>query len=93
MSKEKSLKTYGFTKTNLMILLASILMIVVGYILMAGGKSADDVSFDPEVFNTLRIGVAPVVLTIGYVGILVAVLWRGKKKDLTDEQGEEGSEA
>ncbi|MBR8728923.1 hypothetical protein IX332_000226 [Porphyromonas levii] len=90
MSKEKGLKTYGFTKTNLVILVASILLIVLGYILMAGGKSEDGVSFNPEVFSTMRIGVAPVVLTIGYIGILVAVLWRGKKSKST-EQNEEGS--
>lgn len=92
MNKEKSLKTYGFTKTNLVILLVSVLLIVLGYILMAGGKSEDGVSFDPEVFNSMRIGVAPVVLTLGYVGILVAVLWRGKKSQ-SSERGEEGSEA
>lgn len=91
MSKERSLKTYGFTKTNLVILLASMLLIVIGYILMAGGKSEDGVSFDAEVFNTMRIGVAPVLLTIGYVGILVAVLWRGKKFKTTDQQAGESS--
>lgn len=92
MSKERSLKTYGFTKTNLVILVASVLLIVIGYILMAGGKSEDGVSFDPEVFNTMRIGVAPVVLTIGYIGILVAVLWKDKRGQATEER-EEGSEA
>ncbi|MDD7438665.1 MAG: DUF3098 domain-containing protein [Bacteroidales bacterium] len=91
MSKERSLKTYGFTKTNLVILLASILLIVIGYILMAGGKSNDGVSFDPEVFNSIRIGVAPALLTIGYVGILVAVLWRDKRSKAV-EQSEEGSD-
>lgn len=85
MNKERSLKTYGFGKVNLWILLASIALIVLGYILMAGGKSADGVSFDPEVFSTKRIGVAPVVLTLGYIGILVAVLWRGKRKDEKEE--------
>lgn len=92
MSKEKGLKTYGFSKTNLGILVASILLIVLGYTLMAGGKSEDGVSFNPEVFSTIRIRVAPVVLTIGYIGILVAVLWRGKKSKSADQR-KEGSEA
>lgn len=78
-SNHTEIKTYGFTKVNLIIALVSILVIVVGYIMLSGGKSEDGVSFDIEVFNRMRIGVAPVVLTIGYIGILVAVLWRDKK--------------
>lgn len=71
-------KTYGFTRVNLWILMVSIAIIVIGYVLLAGGKSTDGISFNPEVFNTRRIGIAPVILTIGYLGILVAIIWRGK---------------
>lgn len=78
--EDQRIKGYGFGKANLYIALASVAVIVVGYLLLAGGKSADGVSFDEEVFSRLRIGVAPVVLTVGHVGLLVALLWRGKKR-------------
>ncbi|MDN4752934.1 DUF3098 domain-containing protein [Porphyromonadaceae bacterium W3.11] len=71
-------KTYGFTLKNLIILLLSLVVIVIGYILMGGGKSEDGVSFNPEVFNTMRTSVAPIILTIGYLGVLVAVIWKDK---------------
>lgn len=80
-SNHTGIKTYGFTKVNLIIALASLVVIILGYVWLSGGKSEDGVSFNIEVFNTMRIGVAPVVLTIGYIGILVAVLWRDKRAE------------
>lgn len=76
---EKKLDTYGFGRVNLILLVVSIVLIVAGYLLMSGGASEDGISFNAETFSTMRISVAPVVLTIGYFGILVAILWRGKK--------------
>lgn len=86
--EDKRIKGYGFGKVNLYIALASVAVLVVGYLLLAGGKSDDGVSFNEEVFNRTRIGVAPVVLTLGYVGLLVALLWRGKgvKKSSGEEE-------
>lgn len=86
--EDKKIKGYGFGKVNLYIALASVAVLVVGYLLLGGGKSDDGVSFNAEVFNRTRIGVAPVVLTLGYVGLLVALLWRGKgvKKSSGEEE-------
>lgn len=78
---ERTLKTYGFSRINLLILVASVLLIIIGYVLLSGGRSVDGVSFDPEVFNVMRTSVAPFVLTIGYVGVLVAVVWKDKWVD------------
>lgn len=79
--ERRAMKSYGFGRTNLFILIFSIILIIVGYILLSGGESADGVSFDPEVFNSMRTGVAPVVLTLGYLGILVAVIWKDKSSN------------
>lgn len=69
----------GFTKTNGYILLAAILLIVVGYLLMSGGSSSDGVSFDEAVFSARRIVVGPVVCSLGYFGIIAAILYKGKR--------------
>ena len=86
--EDKRIKGYGFGKVNLYIALASVAVLVVGYLLLAGGKSEDGVSCNAEVFNSTRSGVAPVVLTLGYVGLLVALLWCGKgaKKSSGEEE-------
>lgn len=76
----QQVKYYGFTKTNLWLFGGSLVLIVLGYILMSGGKSADGVSFDPEVFNFQRIVLAPILCTLGYFGLIPALLYRPKKK-------------
>lgn len=84
MAKESNGKshfeTYGFGKVNLYVLLASLLLLIIGYVLMSGGASEDGVSFNPEVFSALRIKVAPIVCMLGYVGIAVAILYRKRSR-------------
>lgn len=75
---QKKYRPFLYGKTNLIILVVSLLLVVLGYILMAGGDSPDGVSFNPEVFSTTRIRIAPMLCTIGYIGILAAILYKGK---------------
>jgi hypothetical protein len=53
-----------------------ILLLVVGYVLMSGGKSEDPDVFNPEIFNKQRLVVAPVVVLLGYATIFHANLKR-----------------
>lgn len=53
-----------------------ILLLVVGYLLMSGGKSEDPDVFNPEIFNKQRLVVAPVVVLLGYATIFHAILKR-----------------
>jgi hypothetical protein len=53
-----------------------ILLLVVGYVLMSGGKSEDPDVFNPEIFNKQRLVVAPVVVLLGYATIFHAILKR-----------------
>ena len=92
MSKDKGKKTnfetYGFGRVNLLILLGSLLLLIIGYLLMSGGASTDGVTFNPEVFSPLRIRVAPLVRMLGYAGIAVAILWR-KRSDYKESDSVE----
>jgi hypothetical protein len=55
-----------FGRENYMWLLAGIVIIALGLILMAGGKSSDPNLFDPkEVYSTTRITIAPILILIG----------------------------
>lgn len=67
-----------FTKINYIILLAGALTIGLGYALMIGGGSDDPNVFNPEIFSAQRITVAPMVCLIGFVAIVVAIMWRAK---------------
>jgi len=65
---------FAFTRTNYIILLAGLAIIVVGFLLMTGGGTDDPNVYNPDVFSPRRITVAPVVVMIGYVVVLVAIM-------------------
>lgn len=68
-----------FSKQNYIILGAGILLILLGYVLMMGGGSKDPNVFNPAIFDAQRITVAPIVCLIGFVTIIVAIMWRPKR--------------
>ena len=83
MLKEKNVKTIVinnlFGKENYMWMLAGIVVIILGFILMAGGKSADPKIFDPkEVYSTTRITIAPLLIIIGFVLEIVGIMKKPK---------------
>ena len=83
MLKEKNVKTIVvnnlFGKENYMWMLAGIVVIILGFILMAGGKSADPKIFDPkEVYSTTRITIAPLLIIIGFILEIVGIMKKPK---------------
>ena len=70
-----------FDKTNLMWMLGGVAIMVLGYILMAGGKSDDPNVFNPdEVYSPMRITVAPILILAGLV-VLIYSIFRHPKAD------------
>ena len=67
-----------FGKQNYMILIAGIALVILGYLLMIGGGSEDPNKFNPAIFDTQRITIAPIVCLIGFVAVIVAIMWRPK---------------
>ena len=53
------------------------LVVVVGFLLMAGSSSTDTM-YDPDIFSTRRIKVAPVVCLLGFVSMIYAVIRKPK---------------
>ena len=70
---------FAFEKENYIIMIIGVVFIVVGFALMSGGKSADPNVYDPSLFSTRRIVIAPIVVLLGYGIELVAILKRPKK--------------
>jgi len=67
-----------FGKQNYQIFLGGIVLIILGYLLMIGGGSEDPNVFNPAIFDTQRITVAPMVCLLGFITIIVAIMWRSK---------------
>jgi hypothetical protein len=69
----------AFVKQNYTLMLIGIVLIIIGYMLMAGGKSTDPNVFNgDEIFSFRRITLAPIVVLIGYTVEVYAII---KKAD------------
>ncbi|MBR5728615.1 MAG: DUF3098 domain-containing protein [Prevotella sp.] len=55
------------------ILLAACVLIIAGYVLMSGSGSTEQ-SFNPDVFSTRRIVIAPVLCLPGYILIGIGII-------------------
>ncbi len=73
------INTSLFGKTNYIIMLAGIAVIILGFLLMAGGKSADPKVFDPkEVYSTTRITFAPMLIIAGFILEIIGIMKKSK---------------
>lgn len=61
-----------------MILISGVILIGLGYFLMIGGGSDDPNVFNPAIFDTQRITIAPIVCLIGFATVIVAIMWKDK---------------
>jgi hypothetical protein len=68
-----------FSKDNYIWMIAGIVLVVVGILLMSGGKSPDPNVFkDNEVYSFRRITLAPILILIG-LGIEVYAIFKKPK--------------
>ena len=73
-------KQLAFGKENFIWLAVSVVIIIIGFILVAGGKTTEEFGFDPSIFNTRRLFVAPVVLVTGFGLVIYAIMKKPKDK-------------
>ena len=63
-----------YSKKNYLLMGASLLLILIGFILMSGGQSEDPTAFSPEIFSSRRIVVAPIICLAGFILMIYAIL-------------------
>jgi hypothetical protein len=80
MSTENNENKHGFAfgPTNYKIMIAGIVVILIGFLLMVGGGSKDPNFFNPEIFSTQRITIAPIVVLIGFAIEVFAIVYKPK---------------
>jgi len=68
-----------FGKENYIYMLAGLVVLAIGVLLMAGGKSPDPTKFnDNDIYSTARITVAPLLIIIGFIIEIVAIMKKPK---------------
>ena len=68
-----------FGKKNYQIMFVGLAFIIAGFILMLGGDTGDETSFNPEIFNFQRITLAPILILTGFVIEVFAIMYKQKK--------------
>jgi len=69
---------FALGKENLKLLLIGFVIIVIGFLLMVGGKSSDPTIFNPEIFSFRRITLAPMVVLFGFLFEIYAIMKKPK---------------
>ena len=78
--EKKEQMGFVFGPMNYRLLIIGLVVIIIGFILMSGGKSEDPAVFNPEVFSVRRITIAPLVVLIGFIIEGFAIMWKPKSK-------------
>ncbi|MFI3299183.1 MAG: DUF3098 domain-containing protein [Rikenellaceae bacterium] len=63
-----------FNKKNYIIMGIAVALIVLGFILLSGGAAENPAEeFSYEIYSFRRLWVAPIVLVLGFGGVIVAI--------------------
>ena len=80
---------FAFDRVNYILLAAGMAVVIIGFLLMSGSGSSET-AYDPDIFSTRRIKVAPVVCLIGFVSMVYAIVRRPKGDSTTQTTKKEG---
>jgi hypothetical protein len=70
---------FNIPKFNVVLIAICIVIIIIGFALMVGEPSGAT-QFNPDIFSFRRITLGPMVALLGFVGMIVAILFEPKKK-------------
>ena len=73
-------RDFAFGKTNFILLAAGMVIVIIGFILMAGSGSTEQ-AFNPDIFSARRIKVAPLVCLFGFLSMIAAILYTPKEEN------------
>lgn len=70
---------FAFGRLNYVLMAAGLIVLALGYILLSGGGSDDPDTFNPAMFDSRRLIVAPILIVVGFVVEILAIMYKGKK--------------
>lgn len=73
-------QTFALGKENYKLMVIGLVVIIIGFLLMMGGKSEDPSIFNPDVFSFRRITLAPLVALAGFLFEIYAIMKKPKTK-------------
>jgi hypothetical protein len=81
----KGNQVFLFDKSKYMWMIGGVVLILIGFMLMAGGKSPDPHKFNyDEVYSPMRVTIAPILILLGFAAEVYAIM----KKPATDKNNQ-----
>lgn len=71
---------FALNKMNFILIAIGIIIIIAGLLLMTG-PSSTETHFEPDIFSTRRVVVAPIVCFVGFVFMIFAIMFKSKDKN------------
>ncbi len=71
------MRNFAFDKTNYILLAIGMVVIILGFCLMAGSGSSET-AFNPDIFSARRIKVAPLVCVAGFLFMMYGIMHKPK---------------
>ena len=71
-------ENFAFGKINFIMIGISMLIVVLGFVMMTGAQSTDT-QFDAGIFSAMRTKVAPMVCLLGFLSVIVGIMYHKKK--------------
>lgn len=70
---------FNLPKLNCVLIAISVVIIVVGFALMSGEPSGAT-EYNPDIFSFRRITIGPMTSLFGFIMMIVAILYKPRKK-------------
>lgn len=75
-----------FDKSNYMWMIGGVVLVILGFILMSGGKSTDPTKFNyDEIYSARRITIAPMLILIGFAIEIYAIMKKPAASGSTEQ--------
>jgi ABC-type multidrug transport system permease subunit len=78
-------KNFALSKINFIIIGVAVVIIITGFVLMTGPSTTLEGGFEPDIFSARRIKVAPLTCFIGFLVMIVGILFPDKKRKQSSE--------
>ena len=70
---------FNLPKINAILIAISLVVVVIGFALMVGEPSGAT-EYNPDIFSFLRITIGPMIALFGFLAMIVAILYKPRKK-------------